>query len=57
MRKLAIIHFNPIELYPPVMNWLDFLARKEGEDMQVRVYTMHAPGKGSSPFSCRIREG
>src|ERR1700733_4250467 len=50
MLKLAIIHFNPIELYPPVMNWLDFLAGKDGEDIQVRVYTMHAPDK-FKPFT------
>ncbi len=38
MRKLAILHFNPIELYPPVLNWLDFLRKKAGDGFKVRVF-------------------
>ncbi|HWK05459.1 MAG TPA: hypothetical protein VNS58_17590 [Puia sp.] len=49
MRRLAILHFNPIELYPPVLNWLHFLAEKGGGDFQVTVFTMHA-GDGHAVF-------
>jgi hypothetical protein len=49
MRKLAIIHFNPIELYPPVLNWLNFLAGSRENDLQLRVFTMH-PGGRVKPF-------
>jgi hypothetical protein len=57
MRKLAIVHFNAIEGYPPVLNWLNFLGGPEGEDMQVRVYTL-SPRERSGlfvPSSDRIR--
>jgi hypothetical protein len=40
MRKLAILHFNPIELYPPVLNWLDFLQQKEGQGFKVRIFSI-----------------
>lgn len=43
MRKLAILHFSPIELYPPILNWMNFLAGRLPADWQVRVYTMHPP--------------
>jgi hypothetical protein len=49
MRKLAIIHFNPIDSYPPVMNWLNFLAARQEKDLQIRVFTMHPGGRGK-PF-------
>ncbi len=49
MRKLAIIQFNPIELYPPVLNWLNFLAEKCGDDIEVRVFTM-SPAAAFTPF-------
>ncbi len=42
--KLAIIHFSPIELYPPVMNWLNFLSEHLDKENEVRVYTMAAKG-------------
>ncbi|MBS1596786.1 MAG: hypothetical protein JST75_01070 [Bacteroidetes bacterium] len=42
MNKVAIIHFNPIELYPPVMNLLNFIASQQDQNLQVRVFTMHA---------------
>jgi hypothetical protein len=45
MRKLAIIHFSPIESYPPVLNWLNFLAGRRENDLQIRVFTMHPAGK------------
>ena len=48
MRKLVIIHFSPIELYPPVLNWLNFLAAENEPDLEVRVFTMSPAG--SSPL-------
>ncbi len=38
--ELAIIHFNPIEQYPPVMNFIKVL---EQENLRSVVYTMHPP--------------
>src|SRR5579863_8858588 len=35
---MAIVHFNPIELYPPVMNLLDYLA-KQKPLLKVYVFT------------------
>src|ERR1700678_373792 len=49
MRRLTIIHFNPIESYPPVMNWLRLLAANCGPDLKVSVITM-APGGGRARF-------
>ena len=57
MRRLAIIHFSPIELYPPALNFIHFLAGRLPGDWQVRVFTMHPPA-GYPPFmspSPRIR--
>jgi hypothetical protein len=42
MHKLAIIHFNPVEMYPPVMNWINYLSGQAGADLEVRVYTTHS---------------
>jgi hypothetical protein len=39
MLKLAIVHFNPIDLYPPVMNWLSFLTENTSGKMEIRVFT------------------
>ena len=49
MNKLAILHFSPIEQYPPVLNLLNFLAAKENSGFQVRVITMK-PGSGFPAF-------
>ena len=57
MRKLAIVHFNPIEQYPPVLNWLGFLASTTAEkEEEVRVFTLRR-GKSTAfvPASGRIR--
>jgi hypothetical protein len=45
MPKLAIIHFNPIEQYPPVLNWLNFLADSEVPGLEVLVFTMRPAGR------------
>lgn len=39
MPKLAILHFNPLELYPPAMNLVRHLAQTLGPDMEITVYT------------------
>jgi hypothetical protein len=49
MRKLAIIHFNPIELYPPVMNVLDYFSSSDIRFL-VEVYTM-APPAGMNVYT------
>ena len=41
MRKVAIIHFQPLELYPPVQNILSFL---KNEEMTVEVFSLLPPG-------------
>jgi hypothetical protein len=41
--RLAIIHFNPIERYPPVMNWLNYLAGHTDGRTEVMVLTMASP--------------
>ncbi len=39
MKKIVVFHFNPLEMYPPVMNFLDCLQEKISENDQVWVYT------------------
>jgi hypothetical protein len=39
MIKLAIIHFQPIELYPPIINFLNYLTDKRDNNLEVYVYT------------------
>src|SRR5688572_6562568 len=61
MRKLAIIHFSPVELYPPVMNLLDYFS-EINIDFSVKVYTMSPPDdmkiyKAASPNISIIRKG
>src|SRR5579871_3419708 len=40
MRKLFVIHFSPLELYPPVQNFLRVLENPNGFD-RVDVITTH----------------
>jgi hypothetical protein len=40
MTRFAIVHFQPVELYPPVMNFLNYLSEKKSEETEVRVFTM-----------------
>jgi hypothetical protein len=50
MRKLAVLHFSPIERYPPVINWLNFLADPKNASFRgVRVFTLRA-GNAVKPF-------
>ncbi|HMH33593.1 MAG TPA: hypothetical protein VK543_11210 [Puia sp.] len=57
MRKLAIIHFSPLELYPPVMNWLHFLERHGEQSLEIVVYTRTADREMEKffPVSGRIK--
>ena len=41
MLKLAIVHFNPIDSYPPVMNWLNYLSENSKGKLEVRVFTRY----------------
>lgn len=42
MPKLAILHYMPLEYYPPVTNFIDYLASIEGDRaMDAVVYTCH----------------
>jgi hypothetical protein len=45
MRRLAILHFNPLELYPPVMNLLRFLAQQPEPAWEIRVYSTQTEEK------------
>jgi hypothetical protein len=38
MKKIAIIHFLPIEYYPPVTNFLNFLM---GKNVRCKIYSTH----------------
>jgi hypothetical protein len=42
MTRFAIVHFQPVELYPPIMNLLNYLSEKKSEEIEVRVFTMRA---------------
>lgn len=47
MNKLAIVHFMPLEYYPPVTNFLNFVGKKE--ILKTRVWTCHNI-KSRKPF-------
>src|ERR1700722_1671245 len=60
-KRIAVFHFSPLELYPPVMNFLDCLQEKLSENDVVRVYTTRAPAnmelyipKGNQIFIKRL---
>lgn len=40
--KLAILHFQPLEKYPPVMNWLNYLQYIGQPGLKIKVYTHRA---------------
>jgi hypothetical protein len=39
MKKIAVVHYMPIEYYPPTTNFLDILS--EGHDFDIRVWSTH----------------
>jgi len=60
-KRIAVFHFSPLELYPPVMNFLDCLQEKLSEYDTVRVYTTRPPAnmelyipKGKQVFIKRL---
>lgn len=51
--KLAIIHYQPLEYYPPVTNLIDYLAKRPSDRfISVRIYTC-INVKGRQKYSCR----
>ncbi|HVM87592.1 MAG TPA: hypothetical protein VMT76_05355 [Puia sp.] len=53
MRKLAIIHFQPVELYPPVQNLLNYLGKAENNYL-IEVFTTAAV-QHISKFQCETQ--
>jgi hypothetical protein len=45
MRPWFIVHFQPLEKYPPVCNFIRFVQKQEGDKGDLQVITMH-PGDG-----------
>jgi hypothetical protein len=53
MKKLVLIHFQPIEKYPPVMNMINVLGVME--DLQCIVFSMKAVDPWfNSPTNCKL---
>jgi hypothetical protein len=44
MRTLMIVHFQPLEKYPPVINFIRFAAERQDDSLSFQVITTH-PGK------------
>lgn len=51
MSRLAIIHFQPLELYPPVMNLIDYIDDTSGE-VATRVFSTY-PSTSHEYFKCK----
>lgn len=51
-KQLFIYHYNPIELYPPIINFLDFLSNSLGKDWDVLVFTTYA-SSSVEPYSIK----
>lgn len=51
MSSIAIIHFSPLELYPPVQNLLRVLAKQQ-PGCKIYVYTTAASFFTLTPFEC-----
>ncbi|MFD2244907.1 hypothetical protein [Pontibacter ruber] len=39
MKKIAIIHFQPLEYYPPIINTINFLDKKNDDKLRITVYS------------------
>jgi hypothetical protein len=50
MKKLAVIHFNPVESYPPALNFLNYLAREQGST-QVCLFSIKKAAGAASAFT------
>lgn len=57
MNKLLIIHFQPVELYPPVMNLLNYIPERKDVKVEVLVCSMKDEGRSTTfkPVSESIR--
>jgi len=54
MTKLAILHYLPLEYYPPVTNLIDYLTNERfGDIKQVKVYSSHNV-KGRKEYQVEI---
>jgi len=49
MRNIVIIHFMPLELYPPIQNFIRFLEKKP-VDKQVYILSTENPSRGINEF-------
>lgn len=49
MLRVAIIHFQPLEQYPPVQNFIRFL-EKDSSDSEIYVYTTYTSVNGIPNF-------
>lgn len=50
MDKIFIVHFQPLEKYPPAMNLIRILSRKSNEPVGLQVISTH-PGMGKNLFN------
>lgn len=54
MIRLAILHFQPLELYPPATNLIEYISSKEGK-VQTRIYSMYSPSEQEEYKNDKIR--
>jgi len=50
MKKIAIVHFSPVERYPPAINWLNFVANCDFASCELRVYTSQPDARTNRVF-------
>lgn len=50
-KRLAIIHFSPLELYPPVQNLIHILGQEDGSGQKILIFTTHTVVKGIDRFT------
>ena len=53
--KLAILHFQPLELYPPVMNCIRDLEKEKV--IEVKIFTTHSKNNWFSSSKTGITKG
>lgn len=52
-KKIVIVHFSPLELYPPVMNLLDYFS-EEGSDFKFIVFSTSSSDNLKTYFNSNI---
>jgi len=50
-KKILMLHFSPLEMFPPAMNWIKFLHAEAGEHFEIVVITSQPP-TGYKMFEC-----